>query len=154
MKRHPGLKELSSDHHQGLVQASRLIKASTGTGEGPKLDKEEIARDFVRFFWEHANHHFREEEEVLLPAFARYVDPSTEPIPKMLVEHIQIRRFVADLERELSEGNPSPETMGEAGTLLRAHIRLEENVIFPLIERAMPEEALAALAEALLDDRR
>jgi hemerythrin-like domain-containing protein len=150
MKRHPSLQDLSGDHHQGLVQARRLVKAAAG--EETKLGMQEVARGFVRFFWEHANHHFREEEEVLLPAFARHADPFADPIPKMLVEHIQIRRLVADLEQQLSDGAPLPRTMSEVGTLLRAHIRLEEDVIFPLIERAMPEDALTALAEALKSD--
>jgi hemerythrin-like domain-containing protein len=39
--------------------------------------------------------------------------------------------------------------MQAIGELLRAHIRHEEDVVFPLIEQAMPEEALVALAGQL-----
>ena len=68
----------------------------------------------------------------------------------MLVEHVRIRRLVADLQDQLAAGAPEPATMQAAGDLLREHIRHEENVVFPLIEAAMPEDALAALGQQLL----
>ena len=46
-------------------------------------------------------------------------------------------------------GAPTPTTMEMLGTLLRGHIRYEEDVVFPLLERTMPEEALAALPGVL-----
>lgn len=145
VKRHPALRDLSSDHHHGLVQARRLIKSGESEGDNPA----EIAADFLRFFREEANGHFREEEEILFPAFARYGDPSDPLVVQVLVEHVRIRRLVADLGGQLETGAPSTETMRAAGALLQAHIRLEENEVFPLIERAMPEDALAELAEQL-----
>jgi hemerythrin-like domain-containing protein len=38
--------------------------------------------------------------------------------------------------------------MQALGELLRAHIRYEEDVVFPLLEKVMPEAALAALPAA------
>jgi hemerythrin-like domain-containing protein len=67
----------------------------------------------------------------------------------MLVEHVQIRRLVGDLSRRLEAGEPSPETMRSLGILLHDHIRHEEDVLFPLIERVLPEEALAGLGRDL-----
>jgi hemerythrin-like domain-containing protein len=146
MKRHPALVELSSDHHQGLVQARRLVKAANGEGEGEgERTQEEVARAFLDFWAEHTRGHFREEEEVLLPAFARYGDPSVEPVVRVLVEHIQIRQLVDDLRRQMESGRAEAETMRAIGDMLREHIRHEENVLFPLIEQAMPEEALVEL---------
>ncbi len=113
------------------------------------MDKQEIAGSFLRFFSEHMNRHFREEEEVLLPAFARYSDLSDLSIAQMLIEHVRIRRLVSNLQQEVASGSPLEETMLALGSLLQAHIRFEENVVFPLIERAMPEEALINLAEEL-----
>jgi hemerythrin-like domain-containing protein len=148
MKRHASLRDLSMDHHHGLVHARRLQKAAAG--EDGSVSASDVAREFLFFFANEANRHFREEEEVLLPAYARHSDISQEPVIQMLLEHVQIRRLVADLHRQLEEGATLDlETMREAGALLQAHIRLEENVIFPLIERGMPEEALAELAAQL-----
>jgi hemerythrin-like domain-containing protein len=104
----------------------------------------------VRFWREHANPHFREEEEALLPFFARFGDVNQEPIRQMQREHILIRRDVATL-LEGTEGNSSTrhETMQALGRQLEAHVRLEERVVFPLIEESLPAEALAELPQAL-----
>jgi hemerythrin-like domain-containing protein len=148
VKRHPALRALSSDHHQGLVQARRLGQAAAqATPDAPILSQ--AAAAFLAAWGEHVAPHFREEEEILLPAFARYGDPAAAPVVRLLVEHIQIRRLVADLREQLAAGRPQPETMAALGTLLRAHIRHEEDVVFPLIEQALPEAALVALAQQL-----
>jgi hemerythrin-like domain-containing protein len=148
MKRHPALRALSSDHHQGLVQARRLMQAAeSAPSDAPALTQ--AATAFLAFWTGHVAQHFREEEEVLLPAFARHGDPAAAPIVRLLVEHIRIRRQVSDLEDQLAAGRPQPETMTALGTLLRDHIRHEEDQVFPLIEQAMPEAALAALARQL-----
>ena len=39
MKRHPAFRELSSDHHQALVHARRLVKAAD-VGEGAPRGEE------------------------------------------------------------------------------------------------------------------
>ena len=148
MKRHTALRDLSSDHHQGLVHARRLIKAEDGGGEA-QGEVAEAAGDFLTFWAEHTTRHFREEEEVLLPAFARYGDPAVDTVVQMLVEHVHIRRLVSDLEQQVGKGRPSAQTMGAIGEMLRSHIRHEEDVVFPLIERAMPEEALTELQSQL-----
>jgi hemerythrin-like domain-containing protein len=153
MKRHPALRALSSDHHQGLVQARRLVKAA-GTASPPDdltatvdttATLAPAAGAFLTFWSEHTTRHFREEEEVLLPAFARYGDPSAEPVVRVLVDHTKLRMLVSELQQQLESGRPSPDTMSTIGEMLRAHIRHEENVLFPLIEITMPDEALAEL---------
>jgi iron-sulfur cluster repair protein YtfE (RIC family) len=45
----------------------------------------------------------------------------------------------------------TPDALRVLGTELAAHVRLEEREVFPLIERVMPERALAAVARALED---
>lgn len=159
MKRHPALRDLSSDHHQGLVQALRMIQAAGGeptaaqtlgmhqTVEAAKAT--EVARSFLTFWSEHTQPHFREEEELLLPAFARYGDPSLEPVVRMLVEHVRIRQLVAELKNQVECGSTSTDTMRDIGEMLRAHIRHEEDVVFPLIEEAMGEEGLRELSGRL-----
>ncbi len=157
MKRHPGLRDLSSDHHQGLVHARHLVKAAAATlesGTGDTADTAntavETSRAFLTFWAEHTNHHFREEEEVLLPMFARYGDPWEPPVVRMLVEHVEIRRLVGDLARQMkaTPGTPHPDIMHALGALLHDHIRHEEDVLFPLIEGAVPSEVLLELPEA------
>jgi iron-sulfur cluster repair protein YtfE (RIC family) len=161
MKRHPALRELSSDHHHGLVQARRLVKAATDDRQAPTVEAEgrkgllvgdpqsselrQIASDFLTFWNEDTRLHFREEEEILLPAFARYGDAAEPAVMRVLVEHVRIRRMVDDLRRQTDGGAPDVDTMRGIGELLRAHIRYEEDVLFPLIEQTMPEYALNEL---------
>ena len=66
----------------------------------------------------------------------------------MLLQHVRIRALAADLAAQAAGGAPDPATLRALGTLLRAHIRLEEDAVFPLLETTLPEQALAALPEA------
>lgn len=138
MKRHPALRDLSSDHHAALVQAHRLQRAANADA----ATRRKLAHEFLAFFREHANPHFREEEEALLPFFARWGDVNAEPIRQMQREHIFIRRDVTLLAEDETRDAEICKTLGEQ---LEAHVRLEERVVFPLIEEALPEEALGEL---------
>jgi hemerythrin-like domain-containing protein len=145
MKRHPALRDLSVDHHHALVQAHRLQAVD------PDAPTQQATFDgFVRFWREHTSPHFREEEEALLPFFARYGDVDGEPIRQMQREHILIRRDVAALIA-LGDGDASTRlaAMQALGRQLEAHVRLEERVVFPLIEGTLSEEALSQLPEVL-----
>jgi hemerythrin-like domain-containing protein len=147
MKRHPALQALSADHHHGLVQARRLLQADeAGTAPAALLA---IAQTFLAVWQADIRLHFRAEEEVLFPAFARYGDPAHPLIVRVLGEHMRIRQWVADLEQQVAQATPQPATMLALGELLRAHIRLEEDQVFPLLEQVMPEAALAVLPAAL-----
>lgn len=139
MKRHPALAALSRDHHHALVLAQRLRR----TGESDAAD---AAAAFLQHWTEEERLHFRLEEEVLLPAYAGYGDPDHPAIVRTLLDHVRIRR---DVER-LGDGTDL-ELLHELGARLADHVRLEENELFPLVERTLPEPALAALGERLRD---
>ena len=76
--------------------------------------------------------HFRKEEEVLLPILARYVRDvlGRRPVVKMLAKHVRIRCLVMQLSDEYAGRDVRPETLGEIGELLEAHIRLEERAAY------------------------
>jgi iron-sulfur cluster repair protein YtfE (RIC family) len=61
---------------------------------------------------------------------------------RILIEHIEIRRR-AD---EVAEAQRDAGRLHELGSLLESHVRHEERVLFPMIEEALPEDALAELA--------
>jgi iron-sulfur cluster repair protein YtfE (RIC family) len=147
MKRTPELRTLSEDHHHGLVQARRLRKAA----EGEETNSAEAAvKGFLDFWQKETALHFRKEEEVLLPIMARYGgDLSREPLVEMIQDHAHIRGLVMQLSDETMGGNVRPETLHEIGERLEAHIRLEERVVFPLIEESLSEAALTELAARL-----
>jgi hemerythrin-like domain-containing protein len=92
--------------------------------------------------------HFRKEEEVLLPVLARYGPDvlDRQPVAEMLAQHVRIRGLVMNLSDEYAASNLRPETLGEIGESLEAHIRLEEREVFPTIEEVLPQAALKEVA--------
>lgn len=139
MKRDPGLVSLSRDHHKALSVAQKLRRATAETaGE---------ARAVVLAYWQgHGRAHFRLEEEVLLPAYAGHGDPHHPLVGRVLCDHVAIRHRVDALARDPA---PTVAALHELGLHLADHVRLEERELFPLIEQAMPDAQLAAVAVAL-----
>jgi len=109
------------------------------------------AEKFVRFWHKSGHVHFREEEEVLLPAYARHTRLDRDPeVMRILADHGEIRAAARDFEQRLEANIPiEPEEMGHLGKLLHDHVRLEENEVFPRIEKTLGEEQLNAMGRGL-----
>ncbi|MGI8749038.1 MAG: hemerythrin domain-containing protein [Thermoleophilaceae bacterium] len=137
MKRSPALTALSRDHHHALVVAQRLTRAQPESADA-------ATRGFLAFWQPEGQTHFRLEEEVLLPAYAAYGDPSHPAVVQTLVDHIVIRRDAQIVERD-----PTLASLIALGVRLAAHVRHEERRLFPLIEQAVPAPELQALAHRL-----
>ncbi|MFD1020814.1 hemerythrin domain-containing protein [Thalassobacillus hwangdonensis] len=136
MKRHEALYPLSHHHHHALVNAVELKKAGT---EKSKKSLQQLRRDVIDFWEKDGRDHFRDEEEVLLPLYARYASVDQKPIAEMLIQHIQIRgRIQAIRDQE----KVNADQFRELGELLETHVRLEERTIFPMIEEVVPEKYL------------
>ena len=145
MKRAAGLRGLSEDHHRCLVQAGRLRAAGFGEAGGPA----EAAGAFLQF-WGEVCAHFRKEEEVLVPVFARCGgNPARQPVVEMLAQHARIRGLVMQLGDEVAAGDARPETLRCISELLEAHIRLEERQVFPLVEEILADAELEEVASRL-----
>ena len=141
MKRDEALAPLSRDHHQALYQALQLKRAEDATAE-------QALRGMIEFFDAHGALHFRVEEEVLLPRFVRDggADPTGAAIARVLTDHVWIRARPAGLREA---GEPSLEELHELGERLDAHVRHEERVLFPEIEKALSPEQLLELGRAV-----
>ncbi len=105
MQRHPALVPLSHDHHHTLV-AARALKR----GDPSRIL--ELRPELER--------HFREEEELVFPLLGR-LDPPPPELAEACVQHAQIRARLDEPDGELAE-------------LLEAHVRLEERVLFELVQ--------------------
>ena len=139
MKRTSALAPLSRDHHHALVVAARLRRATPATASS--------ARDAFLDYWDlDGSRHFREEEEILLPAYAAHGNPQHPLLVRVLVDHLAIRAL-ADILRHPTP--PPLETLQELGVTLSDHVRLEERQLFPLIEDTLPAAELEQLAERL-----
>jgi len=109
------------------------------------------AQKFVAFWHKTGKVHFREEEEVLLPAYAPHtrLDQDAE-VMRLLADHAEIRAAVQEFEQRMERELPiEPESMAKLARLLHDHVRLEENEVFPRIERVLGEENLNAMARGL-----
>jgi hypothetical protein len=139
MKRSPALVTLSHDHHHALFVAHRLRRATADTAGD--------ARAAFMVYWDgHGREHFRLEEEILLPGYAGHGDPYHPLVARALCDHVAIR---ARADALAVDEAPDPAVLGELGTVLANHVRLEERELFPLIEAALPALRLAAVATAL-----
>ena len=131
------LVRLSRDHHESLVAAQRLRRATTATAGD--------ARTVFLAFWDRAGvRHFGVEEEVLLPAFARWGDADDPLVARTLCDHVAIRASIAALRVSAS---PSLGDLVALGERLAEHVRMEERELFGLIERAIPPADLDLLAD-------
>lgn len=141
-RRHDTLIPLTHDHHHTLAQARRLQDAAKSEDE---TDRRNVANDFVNFYFGRAIRHFHEEEELF---FAPLVDhPETsEYIAHAVADHLRLHAMVRRVKRQITAGGADPELLEQIATLLKAHVRFEEQDLFPLIERLIPEEDLHDLA--------
>ena len=151
MKRHPSLHPLSQHHHFALIQALEMRRAAEAPAEKRAAAVARQAEKFVRFWHKWGQVHFREEEEVLLPAYARHtrLDKDSE-VMRVLADHAEIRAAVRDIEERLASKIPIEiETMTHLAKLLHDHVRLEENELFPRIEKTLGEEQLDQMGRRL-----
>lgn len=141
MIRHEAIAQLSRDHHQALLQAIALKRATDETAAV-------AVADFVKFFDSEGQRHFEIEEQVLIPLYGVYAgleqlrDPT---VGQVLREHAELRALV-----ELLRGGEAPTALvRETGQRLDSHVRLEERKLFPMIQESLTDEQLWDLARAV-----
>lgn len=139
MKRNKNLYPLSHQHHNGLMAVLLLEK---GVKKNAEL---KIMNDFILYCWEEElNHHFIAEEKQLHPEQLQ-LPQLQELYSRMLSEHILIREIIDAIR----QGKESMEQIISFHTLLEAHIRFEERIMFPFIEEHANEMALAGIGEQI-----
>ena len=139
MKRSEALRALSHQHHQGLFAALQLKRAGRETAA-------EARQVFLDFYEREGSRHFRAEEELLLPAFARH---TARRRPGDRARSDRARRPASSRAGPGARARiPIPPTLRELGERLESHIRFEERVLFPMIEEALPVDELERLGAA------
>ena len=134
MKRNQNLVVFSHEHHHGLVFCNRLEKAN-------QTDNETI-KSFVQDFWDnHLEAHFQSEEKLLLPLLG-----DREIFTQFLSDHDQIRKLVQYISGKSKGAEDEALNLSKR---IRDHIRFEERIMFPWLEKALPPDQLAAIGKAL-----
>ena len=133
MKRGAALRDLSDDHHEGLVLARAAMRAT-------EPEREATWKRVVGRFAVALEPHFGIEEEWLLPPMQAAGAEGL--VARTHAEHAALRSAVA------SDAARSLDALRAFGVLLHDHIRFEERVVFPDAETRLDAAALAAVAEA------
>lgn len=131
MKRDAALRDLSSEHHTGLVLVRRIRKQPAPAEAAVKARWEEVRERFAS----ELEPHFQKEEDGLLPMLRAIGESAL--VERTLREHETMRRLVAD---------GGPEDLLRFAQWLDEHIRFEEKELFDVAQRRLSADQLASLA--------
>lgn len=119
----------------------------------------EKASCFIGFIHEFADHfHHAKEEDILF----RYLEAPgvlthCNPVPQMLMEHDKAREYVRNMEQALQAKalNKLADNAAQYARLLKEHIFKEDNILYPMGERGLPDNTKTALLQeyAKADER-
>ena len=136
LKRIPELRDLSDDHHTGLVLARqcRQVGRSRSTSS-----PEVVWKHVMEVFSSHLEPHFLIEEQHLLPALESMGEAS---LAKRIREDHSALRALRGVE------SPDRDMIGRFGELLESHIRFEERQVFEPTQNRLPSRVLDAIVAA------
>ena len=136
IKRNENIQPLSREHHFGLLFCWKL---RTGLKFG--IATERIIR-YLDYFWtQHLQQHFRAEEELL---FRKVNDPLCD---RALQEHVQLKEMISSLLARAFANEPAQ--LDKFAVTLTEHIRFEERMLFPHLEKVMSEAQLDKVGKML-----
>jgi hemerythrin-like domain-containing protein len=155
--------ELIAEHNAVLVALQILEKVEAALEEKHEQAPEHLGQllDFFKGFVDRCHH--GKEEDVLFPELERRgVKREGGPIGVMLMEHDAGRRHVRAMSEgldRLGRGDAGAvaairEGAGAYRDLLRVHIHKENNVLFPMADRLVPDDAAVRIAEQFEDIER
>lgn len=136
LKRHKALQPLSRDHHHGL-----LLSWKIRSGFSKNIEAERIKTYADWFFENYLMPHFELEETHVFPL----IDADNELVKRALAEHRRLKRLFTDKENILKSLSLIEEE-------LEQHIRFEERVLFPEIQKVATEKDLALIENIHNDD--
>jgi len=133
IKRNENIIKLSQDHHASLLFCWKLR-------QGVKYHAPvERMKQYVQYFWDHHfSTHFKEEEEFL---FAPLND---EKVQKAIDDHQKIKTFIDQIGFPGSEDEA--DVLLELADIVDDHVRYEERILFPYLEKALSEEQLETIS--------
>ena len=141
MKRDKNLQPLSRQHHNGLLMVLLLSK-----GEKRQADLQIMAEFILEMWNKDLKEHFIAEETILIPALKNksFNEIYTQ---RLLSDHAQIRLVVDKIE----QGHFSNIYLNEFIVTLEKHIRFEERIYFPEVEKILSSDELEEIGLRLLE---
>lgn len=127
LKRHKALQPLSRDHHHGL-----LLSWKIRSGFNKNIETERIKVYVDWFFKTHLIPHFELEETHIFPL----LDENDDLIKRALADHRRLKRL-------FNEQEDIQKSLHKIEEELEQHIRFEERILFPEIQKIATENQLA-----------
>jgi len=138
------------DEHQLILRMISLVELNTALLEKGKFRNWQFYLDAVDFIRNYADRfHHAKEEDVLFKELVKNGMPEKQsPIEAMHMEHDQGRAHVRAIEEaaqqaldgEVGQGPIIVEHAKGYAELLRGHIEKENDILYPLAERILPED--------------
>ena len=137
MKRVPELRDLSEDHHHGLVLARKAMKA--GGGE-EWFSASDVWAEVEAKFKTELEPHFQIEESLIGTTLETLGE--SQLARKLFDEHEALREFL------IPGGGRTPADLRRFGELLEKHIRFEERELFEVAQNTLNRDELSMVAKA------
>lgn len=146
------------DEHQLILRMIALVEKNTELLQQGKFRNWQFYLDAVDFIRNYADrfHHAKEEAVLFVELIHNGMPEKQSPIEAMLIEHDQGRAHVRAMEEAAQKALD-----GESGqaaviiehargyaALLRGHIEKEDDILYPLAERILPEEVRGRMLQA------
>jgi hemerythrin-like domain-containing protein len=131
MKRNINLQPLSRQHHNALMAVLLLKKGVAKTADT------EVMKDFILSIWnEELKEHFVIEEKIF---FSHHRNKAlTSLIEQMNKEHQAIKEMIGGF----LSSSATLQLIAQFYQILEQHIRFEERVLFPAVEKVVDDDAL------------
>ena len=141
---------LSDEHKNILFVINRVLKECGNIDSGGELDKVFFQKsvDFIRNYADKF-HHAKEEDILFKELNKGGVLEYCNPIGQMLHEHDLGRGFVKGLSEAVLKGDKAETAKNARGycELLQEHIFKEDNILYPMADEALKEDAQKSIAE-------
>ena len=146
------------EEHKLILRMIGLVERNTALMEAGRFRDWQFfldAVDFIRSFADRF-HHAKEEDVLFAALVANGMPAQNSPVAAMLMAHDQGRSFVRGMEeaaQKALDGEPGQipliaENARGYAALLRDHIDKEDNILYPLAERVLPENPRPAIVAA------
>ncbi len=142
--------QVMSDEHQLILRMIALVESNSALMEQGRFRNGQFFLDAVDFIRNYADrfHHAKEEDVLFVELIRNGMPEKQSPIEAMHMEHDQgralVRAMEAAAEKTLAGETGQVQVLAENAKgyaeLLRGHIDKEDNILYPLAERVLPEE--------------
>lgn len=137
--------KILSDEHKNILRAiDALLKECYVLESGQEINKNFFKKtiEFVRGYADKF-HHAKEEDILFVELSKDDVRMRCNPTQQMLHEHDLGRNFIKETEKGVEENNKDKVLENARGyaNLLQEHIFKEDNILYPMADKALSQEA-------------